>query len=83
MIDFFLTFILQPKKPFQRVNVEEVVFTDDRLKDNSYWAKVLYDLHFSLHIAVFVFSNAFIEVYFFVSYRVVLILVMVLKLKRF
>ena len=31
---------LQPKKPFQRVNVEEVVFTDDRLKDNSYWAKV-------------------------------------------
>ncbi|CAN6849892.1 unnamed protein product [Brassica oleracea] len=29
----------EPKKPFQRVNVEEVVFTDDRLKDNSYWAK--------------------------------------------
>ncbi|KAF8083506.1 hypothetical protein N665_0769s0006 [Sinapis alba] len=29
----------EPKKPFQRVNVEEIVFTDDRLKDNSYWAK--------------------------------------------
>ncbi|KAJ4875325.1 hypothetical protein Rs2_40343 [Raphanus sativus] len=29
----------EPKKPFQRVNVEEVVFTDERLKDNSYWAK--------------------------------------------
>ncbi|KAL0646771.1 hypothetical protein Bca4012_045062 [Brassica carinata] len=28
-----------PKKPFQRVNVEEIVFTDERLKDNSYWAK--------------------------------------------
>lgn len=27
------------KKPFQRVNVEEVVFTDKRLEDNSYWAK--------------------------------------------
>ncbi|XP_010545376.1 PREDICTED: nucleolar and coiled-body phosphoprotein 1-like isoform X2 [Tarenaya hassleriana] len=29
----------EPKKPFQRVNVEEVEFVDDRLKDNSYWAK--------------------------------------------
>ncbi|KFK27257.1 hypothetical protein AALP_AA8G358400 [Arabis alpina] len=29
----------EPKKPFQRVNADEVVFTDDRLKDNSYWAK--------------------------------------------
>ncbi|KAE8665088.1 Autoinhibited Ca(2+)-ATPase 10 isoform 1 [Hibiscus syriacus] len=29
----------QPKKPFQRVNVEEVVFVDSRLEDNSYWAK--------------------------------------------
>ncbi|GMI97534.1 hypothetical protein HRI_003422700 [Hibiscus trionum] len=29
----------QPKKPFQRVNVEEVVFVDTRLEDNSYWAK--------------------------------------------
>ncbi|CAN6870391.1 unnamed protein product [Brassica oleracea] len=29
----------EPKKPFQRVNVEEIVFTDERLKDNSYWAK--------------------------------------------
>ncbi|KAF8102620.1 hypothetical protein N665_0198s0315 [Sinapis alba] len=29
----------EPKKPFQRVNVEEIIFTDDRLKDNSYWAK--------------------------------------------
>ncbi|XP_010539405.1 PREDICTED: nucleolar and coiled-body phosphoprotein 1-like [Tarenaya hassleriana] len=30
---------LEPKKPFQRVNVEEVEFIDERLKDNSYWAK--------------------------------------------
>ncbi|CAN8301601.1 unnamed protein product [Cochlearia groenlandica] len=29
----------EPKKPFQRVNVDDIVFTDDRLKDNSYWAK--------------------------------------------
>ncbi|KAJ0266904.1 Nucleolar/coiled-body phosphoprotein [Hirschfeldia incana] len=29
----------EPKVPFQRVKVEDVVFTDDRLKDNSYWAK--------------------------------------------
>ncbi|KAJ6372778.1 hypothetical protein OIU76_027160 [Salix suchowensis] len=31
----------QPKavKHFQRVKVEEVVFSDERLKDNSYWAK--------------------------------------------
>ncbi|KAK8598020.1 hypothetical protein V6N13_095412 [Hibiscus sabdariffa] len=29
----------QAKKPFQRVNVEEVVFVDSRLEDNSYWAK--------------------------------------------
>ncbi|KAL1217447.1 hypothetical protein V5N11_004624 [Cardamine amara subsp. amara] len=29
----------EPNKPFQRVNVEEIVFTDNRLKDNSYWAK--------------------------------------------
>ncbi|KAG2299529.1 hypothetical protein Bca52824_036001 [Brassica carinata] len=29
----------EPKVPFQRVKVEEIVFTDDRLKDNSYWAK--------------------------------------------
>ncbi|GKV00296.1 hypothetical protein SLEP1_g13010 [Rubroshorea leprosula] len=29
----------QPKKPFQRVNVDEVVFIDKRLEDNSYWAK--------------------------------------------
>lgn len=31
---------LQPKKPFQRVNVEEVEFADIRLKDNSYYGKV-------------------------------------------
>ncbi|XVF19071.1 hypothetical protein REPUB_Repub11eG0078800 [Reevesia pubescens] len=30
---------VQPKKPFQRVNVDEVVFVDSRLEDNSYWAK--------------------------------------------
>ncbi|XWS73342.1 hypothetical protein CRYUN_Cryun02cG0119900 [Craigia yunnanensis] len=29
----------QPKKPFQRVNVDEVVFVDSKLEDNSYWAK--------------------------------------------
>ncbi|CAH8329147.1 unnamed protein product [Eruca vesicaria subsp. sativa] len=35
----------EPKKPFQRVNVEEVVFADDRLKDTSYWAKkIKFDL---------------------------------------
>ncbi|KAB5514722.1 hypothetical protein DKX38_028628 [Salix brachista] len=35
------TISLQPKtvKHFQRVKVEEVVFSDERLKDNSYWAK--------------------------------------------
>ncbi|KAK6235805.1 hypothetical protein SCA6_011142 [Theobroma cacao] len=27
------------KKPFQRVNIDEVVFVDRRLEDNSYWAK--------------------------------------------
>ncbi|KAK0571979.1 hypothetical protein LWI29_024354 [Acer saccharum] len=26
-------------KAFQRVKVDDVVFTDERLKDNSYWAK--------------------------------------------
>ncbi|KAG4150486.1 hypothetical protein ERO13_D04G007200v2 [Gossypium hirsutum] len=31
---------VQPKKPFQRVNVDEVEFVDSRLEDNSYWAKV-------------------------------------------
>ncbi|KAH1037994.1 hypothetical protein J1N35_039737 [Gossypium stocksii] len=30
---------VQPKKPFQRVNVDEVEFVDSRLEDNSYWAK--------------------------------------------
>ncbi|XVE71931.1 hypothetical protein DITRI_Ditri10aG0190700 [Diplodiscus trichospermus] len=30
---------VQPKKPFQRVNVDGVVFGDKRLEDNSYWAK--------------------------------------------
>ncbi|OMO88196.1 hypothetical protein CCACVL1_08532 [Corchorus capsularis] len=30
---------VQPKKPFQRVNADEVVFVDKRLEDNSYWAK--------------------------------------------
>ncbi|KAF3452699.1 hypothetical protein FNV43_RR03132 [Rhamnella rubrinervis] len=32
---------VEPKtvKAFQRVKVDEVVFTDERLKDNSYWAK--------------------------------------------
>ncbi|XP_011020074.1 PREDICTED: suppressor protein SRP40-like [Populus euphratica] len=32
---------VEPKtvKHFQRVKVDEVVFSDDRLKDNSYWAK--------------------------------------------
>ncbi|KAJ6673155.1 LIS1 HOMOLOGY MOTIF SRP40-RELATED [Salix viminalis] len=32
---------VEPKtvKHFQRVKVEEVVFSDERLKDNSYWAK--------------------------------------------
>ncbi|KAE8657969.1 Autoinhibited Ca(2+)-ATPase 10 isoform 1 [Hibiscus syriacus] len=29
----------QAKKPFQRVNLEEVEFVDSRLEDNSYWAK--------------------------------------------
>ncbi|KAF9679822.1 hypothetical protein SADUNF_Sadunf06G0055000 [Salix dunnii] len=35
------TMSLQPKtvKHFQRVKVDEVVFSDERLKDNSYWAK--------------------------------------------
>ncbi|XP_010451810.1 PREDICTED: nucleolar and coiled-body phosphoprotein 1 [Camelina sativa] len=28
----------EPKKPFQRVNVDDVVFTDERLRDNSYYA---------------------------------------------
>lgn len=34
--------LLQPKtiNAFQRVKIDEVVFTDDKLKDNSYWAKV-------------------------------------------
>ncbi|XVF69860.1 hypothetical protein PTKIN_Ptkin11bG0114500 [Pterospermum kingtungense] len=32
---------VQPKKPFQRVNIDEVVFVDNRLEDNSYWAKVI------------------------------------------
>lgn len=32
--------LLQSKKPFQRVNVDEVEFVDNRLEDNSYWAKV-------------------------------------------
>ncbi|WRX32785.1 Srp40 [Theobroma cacao] len=31
--------LLQTKKPFQRVNIDEVVFVDRRLEDNSYWAK--------------------------------------------
>ncbi|XWS52307.1 hypothetical protein CRYUN_Cryun11dG0056800 [Craigia yunnanensis] len=31
---------VQPKKPFQRVNIDDVVFVDNRLEDNSYWAKV-------------------------------------------
>ncbi|KAF5748645.1 hypothetical protein HS088_TW04G00603 [Tripterygium wilfordii] len=30
---------VEAKKPFQRVNVDEVVFRDERLQDNSYWAK--------------------------------------------
>ncbi|CAA7062443.1 unnamed protein product [Microthlaspi erraticum] len=29
----------EPNKPFQRVIVEKVEFVDERLKDNSYWAK--------------------------------------------
>lgn len=33
---------LQPKtvNAFQRVKIDQVEFKDDRLKDNSYWAKV-------------------------------------------
>ncbi|XP_038696386.1 lisH domain-containing protein C1711.05-like isoform X2 [Tripterygium wilfordii] len=30
---------VEAKKPFQRVNVDEIVFRDERLQDNSYWAK--------------------------------------------
>ncbi|XP_022753443.1 lisH domain-containing protein C1711.05-like [Durio zibethinus] len=30
---------VEPKKPFQRVNIDDVVFVDSRLEDNSYWAK--------------------------------------------
>ncbi|XP_021891451.1 nucleolar and coiled-body phosphoprotein 1-like [Carica papaya] len=29
----------EPPKPFQRVNIEDVIFVDERLQDNSYWAK--------------------------------------------
>ncbi|XP_050372186.1 uncharacterized protein LOC126790096 [Argentina anserina] len=29
----------EPKKAFQRVKLDDVVFTDEKLKDNSYWAK--------------------------------------------
>lgn len=34
--------LFQPKTvhAFQRVKVDEVEFVDERLKDNSYWAKV-------------------------------------------
>lgn len=34
--------LLQPKtvNAFQRVKIDQVEFKDDRLKDNSYWAKV-------------------------------------------
>ncbi|XVE79940.1 hypothetical protein DITRI_Ditri14bG0097700 [Diplodiscus trichospermus] len=30
---------VQPKKPFQRVNINDVVIGDRKLEDNSYWAK--------------------------------------------
>ncbi|XWS28165.1 hypothetical protein CRYUN_Cryun25bG0042400 [Craigia yunnanensis] len=30
---------VQPKKPFQRVNIDDIVFVDSRLEDNSYWGK--------------------------------------------
>ena len=31
----------KPVKPaFQRVQVDKIQFTDERLQDNSYWAKV-------------------------------------------
>ncbi|RWW84727.1 hypothetical protein BHE74_00006647 [Ensete ventricosum] len=35
--------LLQPKSvnAFQRVKIEEIKFADERLKDNSYWAKVM------------------------------------------
>lgn len=35
--------ILQPKtvNAFQRVKIDQVVFADDRLQNNSYWAKVM------------------------------------------
>ncbi|KAH1122867.1 hypothetical protein J1N35_006027 [Gossypium stocksii] len=33
--------LVKPKKPFQRVNVDEVEFVDSRLEDNSYWAKMI------------------------------------------
>jgi hypothetical protein len=44
--DLTLLFLvsLQPKSvtPFQRVKLEAVKFADERLQDNSYWAKVLH-----------------------------------------
>lgn len=39
----FMLIHLQPKttaNAFQRVKADEVQFADDRLQDNSYWAKV-------------------------------------------
>ena len=52
IIDFWVyswtgIMLLQPKtvKHFQRVKVDEVVFSDERLKDNSYWAKVWQVFH--------------------------------------
>jgi len=51
---------LQPKKPFQRVNVDEIVYTEN---SNSYYSKVRYNLHCSLYSNL-CFINAFIEVCF-------------------
>ena len=52
--------LLQPNtiKAFQRVKVDDVVFTDERLKDNSYWAKVcLYS------VSVFLSSGSLISIF--------------------
>lgn len=48
---------VQPKtvNAFQRVKVDAVKFADNRLQDNSYWAKVL--IHF---FSVVILKHAFI-----------------------
>jgi hypothetical protein len=42
-INLCFVYLLQPKTvtPFQRIKVDNVRFADERLHDNSYWAKVL------------------------------------------